>query len=117
MDHLFASYDTADSFPQKPPPGKTRLGPWGVPMNYGFPVETKPFAMAVSEVDTPRERLSAVESDLTFRFAASVERTASLVSCRDKSMEFLETRRTIGLTAQRNAVGISRLNAIASSST
>jgi len=50
-----------------------------------------------------------------FVFAASVEFTASFICWRETSMEFLETRRTMGLTIQRT--GTSRLRAIASSST
>ena len=63
------------------------------------------------------ERLSAVVGNLVFLFAASDKRTASFVCCRQTSMEFFETRRTIGLTSQRSAIGMSRLKAIASTST
>ena len=86
-------------------------------LNQGFPTESKPFAMPPSDANAPRERSSAVVDDLVFLFEASVKCTASLVSCKEMSMEFLETRRTIGLTTQRSAVGMSRLKAIASTST
>ena len=53
------------------------------------------------EANPLRERLSAVVGNLGFMFAASDKRTASLVCCRETSMEFFETRRTMGLTTQR----------------
>src|SRR5215469_1234032 len=85
--------------------------------NHGFSDGAKPFAMPPSETKVSRERFSAAVGDFTFRFRAWFKRTASLVSCSESSMEFLETRRTIGLTTQRSAVGISRLKTIASTST
>jgi hypothetical protein len=69
------------------------------------------------EANSPRERLSVVVGDLAVLFASSVKCTASFVCCREMSMEFLEMRRTKGLTSQRTAIGMSRLKAIASTST
>jgi hypothetical protein len=49
--------------------------------------------------------------------ATAVERTASSIWRREVSSEFFEMLRTMGATSQRTASGMSRLSAIASSST
>ena len=85
--------------------------------DYHFSFGPKPFTTPVSRAKSFGERLSAVVGDLALLFAYSVDRTASFVCCREVIMEFLETWRTMGLTSNRSPSGMSRLRAIASTST
>src|SRR5271157_2216395 len=83
----------------------------------GFGREAKPFAILLAEAIVPSALLAAMVDDFAALFAVpAVDCTASSICWREISMVFLDTLRTIGLTTQRTATGMSRLRAIASSS-